>query len=605
MTDILKESDIRTNDHTRILVLTSTILFMISCTLLVTTNHSFDYQVIIYNSYSNLFWFLYILSIQAAGVACFYSFIHNNGYWKHSIILLILSLIIYPFFPNFQNYYLYGRGVSDLLRHVGYTKTIIETGYIYSEDYYPIIHIWMGVFRFFGIEWDAIRAVMLSSSMPLFLIGTLLFVRKLNVNHATIGGITILSVPLYFGKFHTTTHPFMLSFFLLPISLYCLEGYRVDSNRSFFYPLIILSILFIYSHPTSSILFSIVISVSIVFHNIVSDGKLMDFNKGQSIVLIGTFIFSIWYLSFERFSRYIEYTSYSIISQINQIINSTGETTTDAPRKPLYEHILSALSSTNMAPEEIFIRFFELYGPAFMVISTGMCASILLVIRYYHNPSKQRDLFFVAHYVMGGAIAFLFMSIYVIAYHALRVSRYLILSSVLVSGYYLASSIGLKRVILVLLFLSAVPLSIMTSYEPHYHMTYTEDASIEWAIEYKNVEFSLHSILTSEKVIEYKKGIHKSSNTQLPPLATITDPDHRLRHLGYHNNKTLARTLEKTPSYLITKKSDIKDATYYTQNQLSEKVYYTKQDKLNMYSDTSVNKVYSNGNQDSQIWLIK
>jgi len=112
-------------------------LVAVTVTLLfASSNPANSYELSIYQSTSQLVFFLLIFSLAIGLFITFYW--GRQRFWVIGVVLLLITRISIQWLPFIRGYYtLHG----DHMSQIGYIKDVLNMGFINPEDFYPATHI--------------------------------------------------------------------------------------------------------------------------------------------------------------------------------------------------------------------------------------------------------------------------------------------------------------------------------------------------------------------------------------------------------------------------------------------------------------------------------
>lgn len=575
-------------DPERTLLSLSTILLTIISIELVVAGRASEYELTIYSGYSHVFWFALVGSILTAGIVLFLSAKSGSRYWIHSIALLIMAYTIFLTLPAIRGYVLFGRGTGDVLVHVAQAEEIWSTGQIGEKNWYPIIHILLGLFHTLGLEYVVATSILSILHTSLLVVGIGLLIRTTTYSRYRFLLAFSLSTPLLFGVFHRSTSPAAYSFMLLPIMLYTIHRAHQSVSHTVLATVFTLTIVFY--HPITTGLFIAMLIVTVISRNV-------QLHQIAPVIGFGTFSGVYWYLGFKR------------IGDALLLLGFFSETTEESSGTPsssgAANEATNEVTSGALQVPELAARFIELYGAVFLYFTVaGIC---VIVVGYWYaqrNEISPIKLEMCLQYLAGGAIGVSFLLYGLIVDNPLRVAHYLILASILVITVVVPypSRRKINRLttigVLLILFVS-VPLSIGMVYPPHKHLTVQETSGTEWHIEYHNDDRISKTYMTSPKMDWYVHG--RVSDTP----GSVHKPGHDRwqlpEHLGYDSHESIGAAIEE-PSYAVTKTHDVTYFEWYLEPQMAERIHYTGFDVTRLNNDSSADKIYSSDGYE--VWLI-
>lgn len=591
----------------RVLLGFSAVCLVGTIVLLVLTPPADGLEVSISEGLPELFWILLwalftsiALSLLLAG--------DTNQYKIQSILLLLTAWIVFLSLPVFRGYFHYGLMRADIFAHLGFTKTIIDTGKIGEGDFYPIIHVLMAILEQIGVDYWDLRYFLSITFVPALIISFFIFIRELTASaRVTFCIMAIATVPLY-KKFYLTVQPAFLSFCLIPYLFWALERYRRGYRRSLYVMgVIVLSTAF--AHPVSASLLLIAISTYTIVGPLLP--KIQRYLKqpqpsissNQLIVLglLGFVVLFLWLTSITRMLQIIAAHVAGLligsdITALSQIDTATGR---------------------GLTTEQIVIRFLELYGPPFII---GLLAACVLIYLGYRVISKRQitsgDVLATSHYLVGVAMAVTLVTIPFGVGSPVRHGRYGFLFLPVIIGIGLgyifelpSQTANRKRVvttglILLVVFAFVLPIALLNVYEPRTHTTYSEYQGAKWTVENHDRSEQVYSLDINVRFEDAILGRHVSRSQPWTFFGRYSTnrPDLFPPRLGYNQNEEVVKSFG--PGYLVTKENDMRytEALFDTQVESGQFTFYRESDLERLHNDRSAGKLYTNG--EWQTWQM-
>lgn len=578
------------------------------------TPPAIGYEWSIYRAFPLLFWVLLVAGLVASLLVILLATEDGNPYWRHAFLLIIFLYLIYLLLPLFRGYYLYGRGSTDVFAHIGYTKTILATGAIASNDWYPVVHFLLAALQFAQVPLNVGPTIVSALLVELYIVGLFLYVRQEFSGRTRVIATLASIVPLLFQRFLHTTHPAMLSFFLFPYVLLTYKRlHQSESPLRQAFLLLLLAPVIVLFHPLTTLIviaaFVVLFVSDHLYRLAVREKALRQTELPIALLFFGLFL--AWQLSFERTRRNFWHVFLVLNGQL-QSQSIAGSKVAEAQAAPSTGHLLWGLV--------------ESYGPIF-IFATIAGLGLLVILAQIKRNEPQRvfaqitgsyryrphhvDVEFAMQFVAGAGIAVLFILLPLIVSNPVRISRYMIVMSSLLTGAVLThlleeATVGItpRKVVLgciVLLVIVSVPLSVMGSYNTGKHMTSwteTDHHGTGWLINNRMPDTYAVSYDSSDKVVRYHLGQERAERVFVPYNATTQFPE----GFGYGTHESVGATFEGDGSYLVTK--DYDQSFYMTQRpylHASARVY-TESDLERLSSDETVSKIYTNGGY--QTWFV-
>jgi len=574
----------------QLFLLLGSIAVSIECIMLAIVPPATGYETSPITAYPLLFWVCFGVAIGAVIAVLVGSAITASQRWRHALVLLFCNYGVFFWLPVARGYKLYGRGQSDSLIHFGNVKTILQTGNIFDSLIYPIEHLLLSVLAMTGIPTNATAYLLSFAFTVVFICSVGLLLRRLVGSGMRALAVGLCAgVPLIFTQYQITILPSILSFMLFPLIMVVLERHRRTRASRFTVLLLTFGFAIVFFHPVTTLLFVVLVLSTVAFDRLyerIHDSYVRYLWPGVALVMIPAAF--KWYIGFpstqNRFVRVLEATQGSAgASEVGQA------------------------TEASLTTAQILMRFIQIYGSAFIYLLLAGLFCLLVLVRVLRRRDTYVESYIAYQFVIGFGIAMAFLSIYLLAYGPVRVSRYMLLMAVLLVALLLYRSIDaggrVRRVIPVLVGLaivSAAVLGAFAAYGPKKDMTHAEYQGAEFMIEHYDDGLKIRSMSITGNMIAYVTGVGLN-NFDTEPFGR--GPGYSLApQLGYNRNKTAAQSFGR--SYLITQEHDVEfyTARYYTETQQETLSVYNETDIARMYRDPTVYKVYANGGFEG--WYI-
>lgn len=557
----------------------TTILGALATTAIALAPPATGYEPSIYSAYPLWMQALFALALVGAVVAALRGAANEDKHHWLSAMGVVFGLYAVLFaLPAFRQYVLFGRGSFDTLAHLGYIKTIVDTGHWAQSDWYPLVHIIGAIFEFIGVPRNAIVAVFQSAFFPVFALSVFLYTRRI-IDERTGMFASIGVLPLIFGPFHATIHPFLLSFFIFPLALFASHHRR----RRWALPAGVLLLALIPFHP---------LTAGIAVGYLAISGALSDRFRSvlpgpsATMFLAGSVILTMWYLGFQRIER---------------VIASLFVATTITPP--------SGGSSGALTLGHAVIRGIEIYGDVALIAGMALVASIIIagraLWRWRSGGGPTGHVPLLAYTAIGFALGIgLFVGP---MSNPIRTSRY----------FLLFGTIGLAATIPVVLDHPARGTQILAGlavvglvaatvvgaggiYPNGNHLTAPESESVNWTLDHTNTDPIL-SLQMSRKMTLAQTGFHGSPEKwrfqKYNPSLQLPS------HLGYSKHRTIAKVHEP-PFYVLTKAHDTEYYQASYREQWSSLTWYSERDLRRLRADPAANRIYSAGFGKASGWRV-
>jgi len=331
----------------------------------------------------------------------------------------------------------------------------------------------------------------------------------------------------------------------------------------------------------------------------IKQGRRIGGNRALPILFLGT-VFTGWYFSYEV-------TLQKIRLQILGFFVWS--------RSMAVDRNANAISETARTLEQVLWWTLNTWGAIFLYAALGGIASVVLIWKLYRNKHEIFEIETVIAFGAGIAFAVVNLFLFNLVNEPVRLSRLMVLMSVLLTGFLLdhifshteLGSLRLTRsnvaaVIVVILVLGAIPLTVMNVYSPNGQLTRTEAQGTKWILEHGDFdENDLHTLGQSIKITYYHYDrTVESRYDDISPQDPIIDQGRFPKHLDYPDNETVAKSFDNLPAYLVTKSHDTEYYKIYPETQQRAQFsYYTEEDVNQLHYDPTADKVYANGGYSS------
>lgn len=542
-----------------------------------------------------------------------YLSIKTGGYRWRSLGIVITSYGLFAAIPEFRGYALFGR-LSDLLQHIGWTKSLLESG---DLTIYPGFHILMATLKLLGIPYDTHRLLFAILPLALWIIGIGLSTREIAASRRAGAFAMVASIPLALGEFHLLFHPAIKSFLLTPLALFAAHRFARSGGANYAIPVLVFTFAFVILHPITALLFILMIGV---FHAVtrLKSGQFSPVNKPPiSIPLAGGCALAIWLLVVGRGAVALSAILVRIIptqsdgaGQAGGGGGGGGGGSASVAGEGIFGNIVSYLDAVAVTPAQMMFRFAEFYGVTILFLGLAYGVVLWGTWRWYTSGRVNwTDVHISTQYLTGLFVMVAFILIPLIVSNPVRVSRYAVLFSgiIIAIGLWRTSTNSAPRsyhrvgtlILVGCLIVVLLPGGVMTAYPENYHLTHTEEEGIEFVIDRHNPTHRVTGFLMDQRQVAYIRGAGPASERQIFAQNLPSNPRDFPHRLGPPDER-LSESLNS--GYLITKDVDIFYMEYYFETQLDDLTYYTAQDRERVNRDTSADRVYSNG--AFELWRV-
>lgn len=574
----------------------------------VTTEPATGYELNIFAMYSPIFW-IFLLSAIAISITilALSELWKIPNYWKISFFSIIILYSIFLLLPLIRGYYMLARGSGDVFAHLSWAQYILNTGT--TTTYYPLSHVLLSDFHFAGITLD--------TAVHLFpVIFTILFIFFLSIlgRYLHKGPVfslipVLFSIPLLYGMFHHTFHPYIYALFFIPLFFFLLlKSFHHPDMKQYPILLIIVSFFIVFTHPLITL---VLIALTLALYAINTYITLHNSGKksGRSIFIFISSIlgisFCLWYLSFRATLTSIRKVFFALFDRSESV-------------ETILEY-QTALITTSDAPLSYIIRLFLInYGPIFSYLILGLFLCIFLLITARKKKVPDIQLIFSTQFLLGLLIAGIFIAGYFILFETIRAAAAAILMATIFiptvlseipSGLRSERTKKLLFSVCVVFLVTIVSVSLLTIFpspivsSSSQHMTYMERDGLDWFL-YKRVDTI--PVALFENTLSYWKYEMYFSEKNYPLLISTEKRIHYFRiipmHFGYDNHMRLTDTLNNMEYYYISTELNRQNYLAVPEYRREHLVKITSADFERLTQDNSINLIYSNGEFES--WWI-
>jgi hypothetical protein len=544
-----------------------------------------SYEPSLIDAFSISFWFLsYTVLLGGIGILVGSAMAHKR-YWPHALALILSNYALFFFLPAARGYKLYGRGNSDILRHLGDMQGIVGTGGL-PGTWYPGTHVLMAELTMLGVPADSVRYAVAFLFGALHIIGIGMFVRIISGRQEGLPLGFAAAVPLVYTGMHISTQPAAVSFLLVPVVAAVFERYRQSKQFGNVWMLLIFGLCIVYTHPMTTLLLTLFLGVTAVYtlvHSRFIDSAISTVSP--RLALIFPILLFGWIINYRQFR----------VAIIDLFTPDPGAAPGASTAKEAAE--------ISFTVWELAVRFFQLYGT---VAVYGFIAGLIMLgvgrgllardIKYDFGVSS-------AQYGVGLVVAIVFVVNSFILGNIVRAARFALLFAVVLIALGLVDRIraGDRRIVgaLVVVVLATSVLGINATYEPNRHLTYSEYDGTSYLLT-NSPESNIYSAETDHRMEEYVLG---TNNPGLYP-PQMPSENEVPRNLGYDtDDMTAADTYGD--AMLVTKEYDMQQhtASYYTDEQEEFLFVYGPESVERLGTDPTANRVYTNGGFDG--WDIR
>jgi len=584
-------------------IITVLIVYVIA----LTTEPATGYELNIFAMYSPIFWILFFSAIAISiTILALSEYWKITGYWKRAFFSIILLYCIYPLLPLIRGYYLFARGSCDIFAHLSWAQLLLNTGTM--TTYYPLSHILLADFHFAGLNLD-IAAHLFPVLFTILLLLFLSILGRSLQNNSWVSLLPVLfSLPLLYGMFHRTFHPYIYALFFIPLFFYLLlKSFNHPEMKQYTVLLIIISFFIVFMHPLITLVliaFTLAFYATNMYLTIHNPGKK---NRNSRIVFfilsILAISFCVWYLSFRE-------TLTSIRKVIFALLDRTESVET------ILEYQITLFTTSDAHPLYIAKLFLLNYGPIFCYLIFGLILCIFVLITTKKKKASDTQLIFSVQFLSGLLLAGIFIAGYFILFEPLRaVAPALLMATVFIpialsgilSGLHsertrkvIFSFFTVFLIIIVSVSLLTIFSSPIISTSSH-HMTYMERDGLDWFLSNRD---NTIPVVLFEYSLSYRKYEMYFYNN-IYPLSRHTYIDYLKiipTQFGYQKYQNLAETLDHKEYYYISTELDRQRYLAAPEERRERIPKITSSDFNRVKQDDSINLLYNNGEFES--WWI-
>jgi len=566
------------------------------------------YELDIYKAYPTYFWSFLIASL-ACGICILVRhafFGGKSSWWLIGLLVVIFSNLIILTLPAFRGYAMFGR--EDALSHLGFMKDILITGHI-GENYYPMIHILgVSILDIAGLSSRAVSVLTCALFSIIYIINIYLLASIISRNRGQAILVTAFASPMIYSYFHLDLHPSFSSVFMIPLLLYLYHRREKFSFDKVQWAILALILAFhiVFHHPITG-LFVVAMFLSFglssILHRLAASYKKSGLAEttwlgrnygGLSLIMFISFF--MWYFSSvsigQTFKKVWEW-----------LFHQVGYST--------YQEYVQVLGHTTASPSEIAKYLLNNYGAIFIYFLVSLVA-LIFILKWSLSKRKKVDAVIFTYGILTIVAGLSALFFYLGFFQPLNIFRgavFLILMSVILNGlvvYELAGEESFSptgKVIIAftaLVIIGAAIVGVLNVYRSprielwNEQVTRYEIEGTSWLIGHNDGQTPIQSFLV--KVYRFKDlelGCQQPSNAivnqgPIPP------------HFGYDINDSAAETFGFQDRYLVTSEIDIKYPMSFPEYR--RHYQYTEGDFAELNSDSTVSKIYANG--ELEVWEV-
>lgn len=576
-------------------------LLLILSLILAHNSPATGYESSIYKSTPIVIWIFVLFSITMGSsivvLQIYQQKLQKSYLWKIGLILVYLCYTFVISLFIIRGYY--GWSINgDAGSHLGHVYHTLSSGYLDSELFYPITHVFATQFSLIlGLD-----MIFLHKLIPLifgilyvpfmYLFNRHVLPKKSQVLIATLVSCTFLS------GWYLNFMPNTLSNLLFPLVLYIL----LIEGRGIAWEFLILIMAFLYPlfHPVPSIAFAIVIAllsisnkILVRHYNIKYDLTFYSATYIKYSLLLFLFVWSTtWMISFDIWQ--------STLVSVYSVLAEGGPS-------QLYE-LTSQINYATMYGYSVTIEVLKRLGGALAYIFLTLACTSILLKRLSNNPNDFQKLNRLSS-LYG---PFVFFGIFIpinylvnLGFGPLRFLFYVILISTPFIGFYLVvvmekfkqrnNNLLVPFIIILFIvgiFIHGISIIYPSSYvlDMSQHITKGEFCGMYWLLNNRDVDIQITGISVAPyRFVDLLPPSEiKRQNIPLWSIPEYLKPPSN--HFGYNNTNSMLSTYYKSDVYFVILSKD--KSIYVDIFPEMAKIRLNLDDFERINTDMSVNKIY-------------
>jgi len=562
------------------------------------------YEISIYNAYPPLFWFLFILTIILGICFTIYFIAKNVRLWQYSLLSILIADTVVLFLPIIRGYEFFALVGSDIFAHLAWSKFITNTGCIMSGDYYPLTHILMAILNSLSLLDLAFLAAIISFIFFMLYVVSLFILGKAVFNDDRAAALlAIFGSPLLFSFGHYAFYPFLFALFLFPLIFYIMHKVNESKNRGAYYIcFIIFSLFIVFCHPMITLILLLILGVLYGYSQISKRYRLgysCRFNILNMIAIVGI-TFAIWYLQYKSIIKMGE----SVISALLGV--SDLET--------ILAYNLDIVGQSGAPLIRVIEGFVKVYGPVVILGGVAVVFTTYLVKEFLTKKKYANEMVYVAFFLLSIAYGAVLILGYFIVFEFIRAASFAIIMATIVCdiGFYAFfknsripnhKKIFITAIVVVLCVVSVLSLfNVYNSpwtYSAGNHMTEMEISGMDWFLMRQDGSTPLYFTgALWDKYTLYFQELHKTT-VQRPQVITEGIPHHFGYDQKWHLTQSISGSGDNT-FYIATNERLRQSYLAVLEEWRSLKDYYSRDDFIRINNDSSIMKLYVNG--EWELW---
>lgn len=548
------------------------------------------YEISIYETFPLYFWGAVVgalvvgLGLILAGA---FDADADDRYWQLGFLLVLLTHAFLLLLPYVRGYPVYGRG--DVLTHVGYVKSIVDTAAIGSIDVYPNIHLFtFTLSAATGLEIlrviNVVAPVFTLVSLAAFY---LLLTKIVDDRRAVLFGAAFVLL-LVGTTAHVNPSPFAQSSLLVPFVLYVFFREQRSNSIAIRVVFAVAIISMVLYHPLTTLFLLFVFAVYVVAKRVFR-GDTWPANPTNAVEITAA-VFVTWYINFA-----------GIINRFESVYESLLTESSGSSQIATYS---STVERTSPALVDLLrIALFK-YGVSAILLAFG--SMYVIVAGYLYRRDRLGENRFVLATVGSFVVFVIFAIVFLLNDFPGGFGRplmYTRLFGVVLTGLFfytlwrVISDQRLRRGIQLGVYVTVGVLVLVSTFSLYYsplmsnanmQVTEMELDGTEWLFQHDEDAYEIEQFGIEQRRFH---DVHYGKRTASPIIRyeeTVPPP-----HFNYTTHQTLGQSYSDDRYFMVTRLGRI---TYEKKFPDYEEFWrYTPDDYERLEYDPTVHRIYSNG----------
>lgn len=561
------------------------------------------YEISLFDAYPWYFWGLAIGTLVLGQVIIVRAAFDTTGdisRWWLGILLILAVEALLLLIPYFRGYPVFGRG--DVLTHVGFIKSIHQTGMVGPRNIYPNLHlVVLGISYATGLgPTYVINGLSIVVSL-FFVVASYVLVTTIYGRRRALFTLPFVTL-LIGGTAHINPSPYVQSSLLVPFVLYLFLKERVTRTLTIRAALALTLVAMVLYHPLTTLFMMSVFGIYGLVQRLQSRGvfdgtiRSVPFTMSSMAGQLTLAVFLTWY-----------YNLAPILARVRTIYQRF---LLGAPGDSTLESYGSVISRTSPPLIDVLRIALVRYGTSAVLAGIGGLYVLLMAVPKIRSKLEMS----VDRLVFSGALAVFtaFSVVFFVADFIVGFGRPLLyarLFGALIAGslfYVLATHSRWTREARVLLHVTVALLVVLSTvglyYSPqggriNHQVTEAELDGSEWFLDHwdDNQPLVQHGI----NLIRFRDAIYGKrgwSESKLISASTTRGPP---SHFNYRTRPMFGETYTEDRYFLLTRAGRI----FYpgTYPDYREFWRFTEADFARLERDSTVSQVYDNGDFDAYL----